>query len=78
MRLAIDDAGRGEWEAAMLHACNEVGAAEVSGFVGACRSAFHGASEGYADILGRLGLPGVDVVLTEFPIRLTASTVCAT
>lgn len=71
MRLAIDDAGRGEWESAMLHACNAVDGTAAKASPGAgVGKRFVGLLQENADILGRLGLPGIDAERTEFPVRL--------
>jgi len=72
VRLSIDDANCGEWEAAMLHACNAVDGTAAKASTGSTGvgKRFMGLLRDNADILGRMGLPGVDPVRTEFPVRV--------
>ena len=74
VRLAIDDWERGEFEAAMLHACNAVDgtAKKVYSEAGSKARFTRLLRESYG-ILGPMGTPGIDIVETRFPVRVERS-----
>jgi hypothetical protein len=73
IRLSIDDWERNELEAAMLHACNA-----VDGTAKKCYPAISGNNTRFTqflranyDILGPMGAPGLDLVATRWPVRVS-------
>jgi hypothetical protein len=71
VRKAIDDWSQGEGEAAMLHACNAIDgtASKLYTATGSNERFTRVLRENY-DILGPMGMPGVDVVNTRFPVLI--------
>jgi hypothetical protein len=75
VRKAIDDWQRGEFEPAMLHACNAVDgtAGKLYPTSGNKARFTRTLRENYA-ILGPMGAPGIDLVETRFPVTVKGST----
>lgn len=69
IRLTIDDFERGELESAMLHACNAVdGTAKKLYPKLHNRDRFTKLLRDNYDILGPMGMPGIDIAEMRFPI----------
>ena len=71
VRKAIDDWERGEADAVMLHACNAVDgtARKVYPSLGSNARFTQLLRDNYA-ILGPMGMPGINLVETRFPVRV--------
>jgi hypothetical protein len=71
VRKSIDDWEQGEAEASMLHACNAVDgtAKRISLDAGSNRRFTSFLRENY-HILGPMGMPGIDLGQTRFPVKL--------
>jgi len=71
VRKAIDDWERGETDAAMLHACNAIDgtARKVYPSLGSNARFTQLLRDNYA-ILGPMGMPGINLVETRFPVRV--------
>lgn len=71
VRKAIDDWQMGEWEAATLHACNAVEGTAAKEFprLGSRRRFVELLRRGYP-ILGPMGIPGIDLSGTRWPVTL--------
>lgn len=71
IRKSIDDWELGEVEASMLHACNAVdGTAKRIYSAEGSNARFTRLLRENYDILGPMGLPGVDLNHTRFPVRV--------
>jgi hypothetical protein len=72
VRKAIDDWVAGEADAAMLHACNAVDGTARKLFpnLGSNERFTRVLRENYS-ILGPMGMPGIDLVATRFPIKVS-------
>ena len=75
MRKAISDWSQGDLEAAMLHACNAVDgtAKKVYAALGNKERFTRLLRENYG-ILGPMGVPGINVVDTRFPVTVQRAT----
>lgn len=71
VRKAIDDWEQGEFEAATLHACNAIDgtAAKLYPSIGSNARFTRLLRENYA-IFGPMGIPGIDLVNTRFPVKV--------
>jgi len=71
IRKAIDDWEKGEYEAAMLHACNAIDgtAKKLYPKLGSNARFTKLLRENYS-ILGPMGMPGIDIVQTRFPVAV--------
>ncbi len=71
--MAIDDWQSGEFEAAKLHACNAVDgtAKKRHPNVAGSQARFTQLLRDNYSILGPMGLPGIDLVETRFPVTVT-------
>jgi hypothetical protein len=76
IRLAIDDWGRGELEAAMLHACNAVDgtAAKLYPNEKGNKARFTRCLREAYPILGPMGAPGINLNDTRFPVAVQKPT----
>jgi hypothetical protein len=72
IRKSIDDWERGEFEAAMLHACNAVDgtAKKVYPTVQSNNARFTKLLRENYSILGAMGMPGIDLAETRFPVNV--------
>ncbi len=72
VRKAIDDWEQGEPESAMLHACNAVDgtAKKLYPTLGSNARFTRLLRENYG-IFGPMGVPGIDLVQTRFPVKVT-------
>jgi hypothetical protein len=71
IRKAIDDWESGEADAAMLHACNSVdGTAKKTHPKLGSNARFTQLLRDNYGILGPMGMPGINVVETRFPVKL--------
>jgi hypothetical protein len=75
VRIAITDWERGELEASMLHACNAVDgtARKLRSDLGNKQRFILVLRENYP-ILGPMGLPGINLVTTRFPVTIRRPT----
>jgi hypothetical protein len=71
VRKAIDDMGLGETDAAMLHACNAVDgtAKKLHASLGSNARFTQVLRDNYG-VLGPMGMPGVDLAGTRFPVHV--------
>ncbi|POR72794.1 hypothetical protein [Pseudomonas syringae] len=72
VRAAIDEWERGEFEFAMLHACNAIDGTAAKVFppkVGS-NARFTGLLRQHYAVLGPMGLPGIDLMATRWPIKV--------
>jgi hypothetical protein len=71
VRKAIDDWEHGEAEAAMLHACNAVDGTASKRYPGEGSNArfTRFLRESYP-IFGPMGVPGIDLVATRWPVKV--------
>ena len=69
IRKAIDDWKQGEYDASMLHACNAIDgtAKKLYPTLGSNARFTKLLRENYS-ILGPMGMPGIDIVQTRFPV----------
>lgn len=75
VRKAIDDWEQGELESAMLHACNAVdGTAKKRYPALGSKARFTRLLRENYDIFGPMGLPGIDLMETRFPVKVTGPT----
>jgi hypothetical protein len=72
VRAAIDEWERGEFELAMLHACNAVDgtASKLYPPQTGSNARFTGLLRKNYEILGPMGLPGVNLVDTRWPVKV--------
>jgi hypothetical protein len=72
VRKAIDDWQQGEPEAAMLHACNAIDgtASKVYPAVTGSNARFTRLLRDNYSILGPMGIPGINIVDTRFPVQV--------
>jgi hypothetical protein len=71
IRKAIDDWESGEADAAMLHACNSVdGTAKKTHPKLGSNARFTQLLRDNYGILGPMGMPGINVVETRFPVKV--------
>ncbi|MFI5777418.1 hypothetical protein [Nocardia sp. NPDC051570] len=74
IRLAIDDFGRGETEAAMLHACNAVdGTAKKIHPTGQVGDRFTALIRDNYDIFGLMAMRGVNTAETRWPVPIKST-----
>jgi len=71
VRKAIDDWEQGEFESAMLHACNAIDgtASKLYPTVGSNARFTQLLRENY-EIFGRMGAPGIDLAGTRWPVKV--------
>ena len=71
VRKAIDDWGHGELDASMLHACNAVDgtASKLHPGLGSNARFTRLLRDNY-DIFGPMGIPGIDLCATRWPVRV--------
>ena len=72
VRKSIEDWSSGDLEIAMLHACNAVDgtAAKVYPNILGSNARFTQCLRDNYDILGPMGMPGIDIVNTRWPIKV--------
>lgn len=71
VRLAIDDGNAGKLDSAMLHACNAVDGTAGKLFPGkGVGKRFKRLLRDNFDILGPMGMPGIDLMATRFPVQV--------
>jgi hypothetical protein len=71
VRFALDHWGRGEWDAAMLHACNVVDATGKKRYrkLGVA-ARFKRTVRDSLDIYGAMAMPTINLVKTRFPVSV--------
>lgn len=76
VKKSIDDWTLGDFESAMLHACNAVDgtAKKVFPLIGGNKERFTRLLRDNYDILGPMGIPGVDLVQTRLPVPVVKPT----
>ena len=72
VRKAIDDWSLGDFEFAMLHACNAVDGTAAKAYqqVQGSNARFTNCLRDNYDVLGPMGMPGIDLVNTRWPIKV--------
>jgi hypothetical protein len=72
VRRALDEAGLGELDSAMLHACNAVDgtAKKIHPSLGSAARFTRLLRDNYLAVLEPFGFRGIDLVQTRFPVRL--------
>lgn len=73
VRKAIDDWSLGDFQFAMLHACNAVDGTAAKAYPQAQgnNARFTQCLRDNYDVLGPMGLPGIDLVNTRWPIKVS-------